>query len=110
MSNPSVRNICIPPTRKTGKKTIATTTTPIPPNHCINPRHKSNPLGNLSNDSNIVDPVVVKPDIASKKASVNLAFGSPRIKGKAPKMGSTNQTLVVKKKVCWIFRFTFILF
>ena len=74
---------------------------PTPPNHCIIPRHNSVPAGKSSNSVKTVDPVVVKPDIASKNASVTLAScGAPIRNGSAPKIGSTTQVPVVKRKVC----------
>ena len=100
VSNASERKICIPPTRSSGRNTIATTMIPIPPSHCRMPRHSSRPRGISSSPLNTVDPVVVIPDIASKKASTSRASVSPSMKGSAPKIGSTSQTSEVSRKVC----------
>ena len=78
----------------------ATTMIPIPPSHCRIPRHKSSPLGMSSRPDRTVDPVVVRPDMASKNASVKLDCVSPSIKGSAPKTGNIAQTPVVSKNVC----------
>ncbi len=51
---------------------------------------------------NTVEPVVVRPDIASKKASTTLALGGPSQNGIAPKIGNTSQTPVASRKVCWM--------
>ena len=48
-----------------------------------------------------VAPVVVSPDIASKKASVKSAPGAPSMKGRQPKSGSATQTSAVSRKACW---------
>ena len=100
VSKASDRKICIPPTRSSGRKTIATTMIPMPPSHCNNPRHKSRPLGKSSNPENTVEPVVVRPDIASKYASTIVASVAPITKGIAPKIGKATQTPVVSKNVC----------
>ena len=43
---------------------------PKPPIQWVSERQNSNPWGNASTSSIIVAPVVVKPDIVSRKASV----------------------------------------
>ena len=43
-------------------------TIPIPPIHWVRLRQKSKPLGIASRSSMMVAPVLVKPDIVSKKA------------------------------------------
>ena len=104
VSNASVRKICMPPTRSSGRNTIATTMMPTPPNHCSIERQTRTPRGRVSSPLNTVDPVVVRPDIASKNASTARASGSPSMNGIAPKTGSISQTPVVSRKVCWIVR------
>ena len=74
LSGPSILNNCIPPTLSKGKIVIAITTIPIPPNHCIIALHNKILLGLLSKSEIIVAPVVVIPDILSKKASLKLKF------------------------------------
>jgi hypothetical protein len=48
-----------------------------------------------------VEPVVVKPDIASNIASVTVACGAPIRNGIAPKSGMATQTADVSRNVCW---------
>ena len=48
----------------------------------------------------IVDPVVVIPDILSKKASVAFKFISENINGSDPKIAILNQDNAVKRKAC----------
>ncbi len=83
---------------------MATTMMPMPPNHCSIPRHRFRPTGSVSSRVKTVDPVVVSPDIASKKASTKRASVAPSTKGMAPKIGKTSQTPVVSRNVCWIDR------
>jgi hypothetical protein len=109
VSKASERKICMPPTRSSGRNTMATTMIPMPPNHCSSPRQRLIPTGSASSPSKAVAPVVVRPDIASKNASTKRAPSpsgviAPKTKGSAPKIGSTSQTPVVRKKVCWIDR------
>ena len=51
------------------KKTI-----PNPPIHCVSDRQNSKPLGKYSGKSTMEAPVVVNPDIVSKKALVKLVI------------------------------------
>ena len=55
----------------------------------------------------IVDPVVVIPDILSKKASMNDKLRSESKKGKHPKMAIPIQDKVVRTKTCCKFSFQF---
>ena len=75
---------CIPPTFIIGIKVIAITIIPIPPNHWSIALHKSIDLGAPSKLEIIVDPVVVIPDILSKKESVIDSSRVEKIKGKEP--------------------------
>ena len=70
VSELSMRNSCMPPTWSIGKTDRAMTMIPIPPSHCNSARHSNNPGGAVSSPTMTVDPVVVIPDILSKKASV----------------------------------------
>ncbi len=81
---------------------MATTMMPMPPNHCSIERQSSSPSGSASSPENTVEPVVVIPDIASKKASTGRASISPSTKGRAPKNGNAIQIRVVSRKVCWM--------
>ena len=73
---------------------------PIPPSHCSIARHKRIPLGVLSRVVITVDPVVVNPDIDSKKESVKLNEASENAKGSAAKNIIASQLTVVKTKAC----------
>ena len=104
VSNASARKICIPPTLSSGRNTIATTIIPIPPNHCKIPLHKRIPFGRSSSPDKTVEPVVVTPDTASKRASTNESWVLPIIKGIEPNSGNATHTPVVKRIVFWISR------
>ncbi len=70
LSEDSVLKSCIPPIFNIGRTAIAMTIIPIPPIHCKTERQSKMPGGALSKLVIIVAPVVVRPLIASKKASV----------------------------------------
>ena len=89
----------MPPTRNSGKKTIATTMIPMPPNQFSSPRHKSKPRGKSSKPLITVDPVVVRPEVASKTASTTEDCVAPIKNGRAAKIGNTTQTPVVSRNV-----------
>jgi len=69
VSELSILNNCIPPTFSNGSTGIAITIIPMPPSHCKIALHIRIPFGALSRSVIMVDPVVVIPDILSKKAS-----------------------------------------
>ena len=51
---------------------------PIPPTHCVNWRHNRSEWSTASTSVRIEAPVVEKPDIDSKSASIGLSScGSP---------------------------------
>ena len=100
-----ILNNCIPPTFIIGIKVIAITIIPIPPNHWSIARHKSIDLGALSKLEIIVDPVVVIPDILSKKESVIESSRVEKIKGKEPNIAILNQERAVNKNACCRFNF-----
>ena len=56
---------------------------PMPPIHCKSPRQSSRPGATLSSPVITVAPVVVRPDMLSKKASVNDNCNSPSQNGSA---------------------------
>jgi len=60
----------MPPTRSMGSTVRAMMMMPSPPSHCRMPRHSRMPGGAVSRPTITVAPVVVMPDMASKKASV----------------------------------------
>ena len=65
--------------RNVGKMVTAIKITPIPPNHCNMARHINNPRDIVSNPDKTVAPVVVKPDIDSKKASTQDKFETDKL-------------------------------
>ena len=64
----SALNNCRLPPPKIGSRAMVKHTMPKPPTHCVRARQKSMPRGMVSRWSTTVKPVVVKPDIVSKKA------------------------------------------
>jgi hypothetical protein len=88
----SAENICVLPIPKAGKRTIERAMTPKPPIHCIGLRQKRMPFNALAQSRNIVEPVVVKPDIASKNESIKLSNVPVIIKGNTPKSDTLNHT------------------
>ena len=63
----------MPPTPRNGSTATASTMIPIPPNHWLKSLQNSIPRGNDSGSGKIEAPVVVKPEIDSKKASSGVA-------------------------------------
>ena len=64
-------------------------------------------FGLLSKSEMIVAPVVVMPDILSKKASLNENVWLENINGKLPKIATVTQARVENKKVCLKFHLKF---
>jgi hypothetical protein len=58
----------------------------------------ANPVGSISTLLRIVAPVVVKPDVDSKKALIKLSIEPVNIKGKAPKIDAVNHVRATTKK------------
>ena len=56
-----------------GSTAMVKNTMPNPPNHCVRLRQNRMPWGNDSMLSSTVAPVVVKPDMVSKKALATLS-------------------------------------
>ena len=67
--------------------------------------HNKIPLGVFSKLEIIVEPVVVIPDILSKKASVIDNSIVENIKGRDPKIAILSQDKAVNKKACCKFSF-----
>ena len=65
------------------------------------------PFGALFKSSIIVEPVVVIPDMLSKKASVSVNSKFENIKGKQPKHAILIQAKDVNKKACCKLIFLF---
>ena len=105
VSELSILNSCIPPTFNNGRMVIAITITPMPPSHCKIDLHKRMLFGVLFKSVIMVEPVVVIPDILSKKESTNDKFKSDRKKGKDPKIATLNHDKVVNKNACCKFNF-----
>ncbi len=100
LSDSSVLKICIPPTFRNGRIDIAIRIIPIPPSHCRRARHSRIPFGASSRPVITVEPVVVIPDIDSKKESVKLICSSDKRNGKAPNVAIPNQLKIMSKKAC----------
>ena len=107
VSELSILNNCIPPTLNNGSTVIAITITPIPPSHCRIALHIKIPFGAMSKLVIIVDPVVVIPDILSKKASTIDKLRLDSKKGMLPNIAIHSQDKVVRRKACCKFSFLF---
>ena len=81
-------------------RVIAITIIPIPPNHCNMARQRRIPRGMFSKFEIIVEPVVVIPDILSKKAFVKENSILEKTKGREPKIAILNQDNAVNKNAC----------
>ena len=86
---------------------IAMTITPIPPSHCKIALHMRIPFGESFKLVMIVDPVVVIPDILSKKESTNDKLRFENKKGKHPKIAMLSHDKVVKRNACCKLSFLF---
>ena len=95
-----ILNNCIPPTFIIGINVIAMIIIPIPPNHWSIALHNKILFGISSKLEMIVDPVVVIPDILSKKALINEKFKSEKINGKDPNIAILNQDSAVRRNAC----------
>ena len=92
--------ICSPPTRSRGSTAIARTMIPMPPSHWLNWRHiPSDPLISLRSDATLA-PVVVKPDIPSKYASIGLPSCElpDKTYGRAAKPAASSQVAETTRK------------
>ena len=89
----------MPPIFNKGSMVIAITITPIPPNHWSIALQIKIPFGALSKSFIMVDPVVVMPDILSKKESTNDKLRVDNKKGIHPKIAILNQDKVVNRKL-----------
>ena len=69
-------------------------TIPKPPIHCISDRQNSRAWGRDSTSLMTVTPVVVKPDMVSKKASVILGNAPDSRKGSMPNKLNTIHVIV----------------
>ena len=87
----SARNSCMPPTPRKGSTATTRTMIPIPPSHWLKSRQNWIPRGNESGSGKMEAPVVVNPDIDSKKASSGEPATSDSQNGKAPNAAAPNQ-------------------
>jgi len=85
----------MPPTFIIGIKVIAIIIIPIPPSHCRIALQMRIAFGAEFKSIIIVEPVVVIPDILSKKESVILKFRSEKTNGSEP----NNATLIHDREV-----------
>ena len=75
---------------------------PKPPNHCITLRQNSMPCGCESMLFMIVAPVVVNPDIDSKKASVTLSMAPVKMNGSMPNTAKSTHATVTRTNESFI--------
>src|ERR1700733_1223578 len=88
----------MPPTPTSGRTASAMTIMPRLPNHWSEARQKSSEGGRCSRSVNTVDPVVVRPDIVSKKARVKLRFGNASNSGIVADADINTHTRVTSRK------------
>jgi hypothetical protein len=88
----------MPPTPNSGKTARAMTMIPRPPNHWSVARQNSREGGRCSRSVNTVEPVVVRPDIVSKKARVKLRFGKASNRGMVADADINTHTRVTNRK------------
>ena len=72
---------------------------PMPPSQCVRLRQNSTPCGSDSMSVRMLAPVVVNPDMVSKKASVNEGMLPERMKGRLPKRAAPSQPKVTTAKL-----------
>ncbi len=94
----SALNNWLPPTPSSGRIATASTRMPMPPISTIRQRQTLIEVGSASRPVSTVEPVVVRPDTASKYASVKLRSGKYTISGSAPKAGNTVHTRLTSRK------------
>ena len=85
----------MPPTPSIGRMATASTMMPMPPSQLSKWRHRLMERGRNSSPESTVPPVVVKPDAASKYASVKLMgrkcqSGKPATAGSATQVSATS--------------------
>ena len=83
---------------------MAITIIPIPPSHCIRALHNKILFGALSKFEITVDPVVVIPDILSKKESLKDNSKLENKNGKQPNNATDVQAIEEKRNVCCRFK------
>ena len=94
----SALNICIPPDELSiGSTASVNRMIPMPPIHCISERHICTAWLSAALLSITEAPVVVKPDMASKKASDTLMLISLSMNGIIPNAENTTHTMAVSR-------------
>ncbi len=95
----SALNMSIPPEELSiGITAKVNSIMPIPPSHCMVARHMCMPWLICVTSSSTLAPVVVNPDIASKKASLKLIGILQNMNGSMPNMENTTHTIAVSRK------------
>ena len=89
----AANTLTLPPTSD-GRMAMVKNTIPNPPIHWVSDRQKSMACGNTSTSSMIDAPVVVKPDVDSKKASVTFVMLPCIRNGNIPKNENTTHAAV----------------
>ncbi len=87
----------MPPIRKKGRMVRAITMIPIPPSHWSRALHTRRLAGCLPKEVITVAPVVVSPDIASKKESTVLRLVTPIENGMLAKAPKNNHVKLVRR-------------
>ena len=77
---------------------MTNTSTPMPPIQWVKQRQKFMPMGRASISVRIVEPVVVKPETTSKKASWYFGMQPEITKGRAPKADQSSQASATTTK------------
>jgi hypothetical protein len=75
----------------------ASTTMPMPPSQWVVERHRRMDLGRASTSVKMEAPVVVKPDMLSKKASAGFFVTPEMRKGRAPAKDAQTQARLTKR-------------
>ncbi len=88
----------MPPTPSSGRMAIASTMMPRPPYQCSACRHRLTAGGSVSRPFKIVAPVVVRPDMVSKKACVNDSPGRISSSGSVADADMMTQPRVTSRK------------
>ncbi len=88
----------MPPTPSIGRIARERTMIPMPPSHWVRERQSSRLGGSASISVRIVEPVVVKPLIVSKKALMYDGTAPVITKGKAPNRANSVQPKVTTAK------------
>ena len=100
----SARKMRSPP-MPCGRKITVSVRNPMPPIRCVVERHRISPWGSTSMSRRMVAPVVVYPDIISKKASANEGMEPCSMKGSPDTAETSTQPKTAMKKASRMSRF-----